>query len=145
MIIAVILYCFNTSTWCQLSVDNYWEMGHMTNKALMGFIAPSQHTFYFKMVTFVCQMENTFHVLTHLFVFTFLEKRDTARSLTRLRPRWKLTSEQVNLIIVYYKAEDRGFETRWGEKFFPIYLILPVALGPVVYSASNRNEYQKQK
>jgi hypothetical protein len=29
--------------------------------------------------------------------------------------------------------------------FFSIYLILPAALGPEVYSASNRNEYQKQK
>jgi hypothetical protein len=29
--------------------------------------------------------------------------------------------------------------------FFPIYLILLAALGPGVYSASNRNEYQKQK
>jgi hypothetical protein len=31
------------------------------------------------------------------------------------------------------------------EFFFPIYLLLPAALGPGVYSASNRNEYQKQK
>jgi hypothetical protein len=29
--------------------------------------------------------------------------------------------------------------------FFSIYLILPGALGPGVHSASNRNEYQKQK
>jgi hypothetical protein len=29
--------------------------------------------------------------------------------------------------------------------FFSICLILPAALGPRVYSASNRNEYQKQK
>jgi hypothetical protein len=29
--------------------------------------------------------------------------------------------------------------------FFPIYLILPAALGPGVYSTSNRNEYQKKK
>jgi hypothetical protein len=29
--------------------------------------------------------------------------------------------------------------------FFSIYLILPAALGPGVYSDSNRNEYQKQK
>jgi hypothetical protein len=29
--------------------------------------------------------------------------------------------------------------------FFSIYLISPAALGPGVYSASNRNEYQKQK
>jgi hypothetical protein len=29
--------------------------------------------------------------------------------------------------------------------FFSIYLILPAALGPGIYSASDRNEYQKQK
>jgi hypothetical protein len=28
---------------------------------------------------------------------------------------------------------------------FPDYQILPAALGPEVYSASNRNEFQKQK
>jgi hypothetical protein len=39
----------------------------------------------------------------------------------------------------------RGFETRWDEWIFWIYLILPAALGPGVYSSSNRNEYQKQK
>jgi hypothetical protein len=43
-----------------------------------------------------------------------------------------------------YKPDSRGFETRCGE-FFSIYLILPAALGPAVYSASNRNECQKQK
>jgi hypothetical protein len=42
-----------------------------------------------------------------------------------------------------YKPEGRGFENRWGEWFLSIHLILPVALGPGVYSASNRNEYQK--
>jgi hypothetical protein len=30
-------------------------------------------------------------------------------------------------------------------EFFTIYLILPTVLGPGVYSASNRNEYKKQK
>jgi hypothetical protein len=29
--------------------------------------------------------------------------------------------------------------------FFSIYIILPVALDPGVYSASNRNEYQEKK
>jgi hypothetical protein len=43
-----------------------------------------------------------------------------------------------------YKPESRGFETRRGELIFSIYLILPAALVPGVYSASNRNEYQKQ-
>jgi hypothetical protein len=36
--------------------------------------------------------------------------------------------------------------SRPGEvKFLSIYLILPAALGPGVYSATNRNEYQKHK
>jgi hypothetical protein len=30
-------------------------------------------------------------------------------------------------------------------EFFSMYLILPAALGPGIYSASNRNEYRKQK
>jgi hypothetical protein len=42
-----------------------------------------------------------------------------------------------------YKQEDRGLETRRGE-FFNLPLFL-VTLGPGVYTASNRNEYQKQK
>jgi hypothetical protein len=42
-----------------------------------------------------------------------------------------------------YKPEGRGFETRWSQWFLSIYLILPAARGPGVYSASNRNEYQK--
>jgi hypothetical protein len=44
-----------------------------------------------------------------------------------------------------YKTEGSGFETRWGERILSIYLILPAALGPVVYSPSNRNDYQKQE
>jgi hypothetical protein len=44
-----------------------------------------------------------------------------------------------------YKTEGREFETRLGEYIFSIYLILPAAIGLVVYSASNRNEYQGQK
>jgi hypothetical protein len=44
-----------------------------------------------------------------------------------------------------YKPEGHGFGTRWGDWFSSIYLFLPVALGPGVYSASNRNEYQKHK
>jgi hypothetical protein len=41
-----------------------------------------------------------------------------------------------------YKPEDRGFETQWGE-ILKICLILLAALGPGVYSASNRNQYGK--
>jgi hypothetical protein len=42
-----------------------------------------------------------------------------------------------------YKSEGRGFDT--DEANFLIYLILPAALGLGVYSALNRNEYQKHK
>jgi hypothetical protein len=38
-----------------------------------------------------------------------------------------------------------GSRSNEENEFFSIYLILPVALDPGVYSASNRNEYQKQK
>jgi hypothetical protein len=41
------------------------------------------------------------------------------------------------------KPEGRGFETMRLLNF-SIYLIPPAALGPTVYSASNRNEYQKK-
>jgi hypothetical protein len=43
------------------------------------------------------------------------------------------------------KPEGHGFEMQWGELIFPIYLILPAALDPGVYSVSHKNEYQKQK
>jgi hypothetical protein len=43
-----------------------------------------------------------------------------------------------------YKLGGRGFDTLRGERIFSIYLIPPAALGPGVYSASNRNEYQKK-
>jgi hypothetical protein len=42
------------------------------------------------------------------------------------------------------KLEGRGFETQWVEWILSIYLILPAVLGPGVYSASNRNDYQKE-
>jgi hypothetical protein len=44
-----------------------------------------------------------------------------------------------------YQLEGRGFKNRWDDWIFSIYLILPDTLGPGIYSASNRNEYQKHK
>jgi hypothetical protein len=43
-----------------------------------------------------------------------------------------------------YKPEDRGFRLAEVSAFFSFYLILLAALGPGVFSTSNRNEYQKQ-
>jgi hypothetical protein len=44
-----------------------------------------------------------------------------------------------------YKHEGHGLETPLGELIFSTYLIFPAALGSGVYSATNRNEYPKQK
>jgi hypothetical protein len=54
-------------------------------------------------------------------------------------------TNKKNILIFLYKPEDRGFETGWHELIFSIYVTLPAALGPGIYSASDRNKYQKQK
>jgi hypothetical protein len=60
-------------------------------------------------------------------------RRKTASGLVRLR--------RVATCIA--KKQVGKFETRQGEWIFLIYLIFPAALDPQIYSASNRNEYQK--
>jgi hypothetical protein len=47
--------------------------------------------------------------------------------------------------ILCYEPEGHGFETWWGNWILSVYLTLLATLGPEVYSASNRDEYQKQK
>jgi hypothetical protein len=54
------------------------------------------------------------------------------------------TSGGVVLKSLRYKPKGIGFQIRWGDWIFSIYLILPAALGPGIHSSSNRNEYQKQ-
>jgi hypothetical protein len=44
-----------------------------------------------------------------------------------------------------YKPVGRGFDSDEVIDLFSIYLFFKAALGPGAYSASNRNEYQKQK
>jgi hypothetical protein len=61
------------------------------------------------------------------------------------RQHWLLQQYSVVVKALCCKQEGRGFETRWGEWIFSLYLILSAALGPGVYSASKRNEYQKQQ
>jgi hypothetical protein len=74
---------------------------------------------------------------------TFFWNVTTYSSITR----YILSAVRATVVVkaLRYKPEDRGFETRWRELIFSIYLILPAALGRGVYSASNRNEYQKPK
>jgi hypothetical protein len=52
---------------------------------------------------------------------------------------------QIVVKALCYKKDGRGFKTRWGEWIVSVDLILLATLGSGVYSASNRNEYQKQK
>jgi hypothetical protein len=46
---------------------------------------------------------------------------------------------------IVVKPKGREFHIRWGNWVLSIYLSLPAALGPGVYTTPNRNEYQKQK
>jgi hypothetical protein len=61
--------------------------------------------------------------------------------------KWKHKGAHGSIVVkaLCYKPQGRGFQTRWGELIFSIYLILPATLGRGVYSATNRNEYQKHK
>jgi hypothetical protein len=53
---------------------------------------------------------------------------------------------RVYLCLVYATSRKvAGSRPVEVNEFFSVYLILPAALGPGVYSASNRNEYQQQK
>jgi hypothetical protein len=61
------------------------------------------------------------------------------------RPLFPLDTVAYLVEALCYKTKGRVFETPWGEWFFSIYLVLPAALGPGIYSASNRNEHHKQK
>jgi hypothetical protein len=71
----------------------------------------------------------------------------TLSSRELLFPKGAISSAHGSLVVkaLCYKPEGRGFEIRWGKLIFSIYLIIPAALGPGVYSVSNINEYQKQK
>jgi hypothetical protein len=64
-----------------------------------------------------------------------------------LSPNYKILQGPYGSVVVealYYKPEGRRFDSRGHSFFFSIYLILKAALGPEVYSASNKNKYQKQ-
>jgi hypothetical protein len=49
------------------------------------------------------------------------------------------------MIIKHYATDRKVAGSIPDEVNFQIYLILPATPGPGVYSASNRNEYQKHK
>jgi hypothetical protein len=67
-----------------------------------------------------------------------------AYRLTTLRRALKTLSENLGLgDAINWK--NTGSRPNEDNESFAIYLILPATLGPGVYSASNRVEYQKQK
>jgi hypothetical protein len=56
---------------------------------------------------------------------------------------WREARGSVVVKALCYKPEGRGSNPDEVIGFFSIDVILPAALGPGVYSASNRNEYQE--
>jgi hypothetical protein len=64
----------------------------------------------------------------------------TLRHLQILVARGSVVAEAL-----HYKPEGPGFKTGRGERISSIYLILPAALVPGIYSASNINKNQKKK
>jgi hypothetical protein len=57
--------------------------------------------------------------------------------------RVKIWCRTYSKYCYYYKPEGRGFDSRWGDWIFSIFLILQPYYGPGVDSASNRNEYRE--
>jgi hypothetical protein len=62
-----------------------------------------------------------------------------------LEKNYNLARGGVVVELLCYKSEYRGFETRSGKRMSSICVILPAPIVLGVYSASNRNEYQRQK
>jgi hypothetical protein len=83
-------------------------------------------------------------LFTHYSVFTACTKWSFIKILI-CYALYGILRDSVVVKILCYKLACCGFETRWGETVFSIYLILAAALGPGVHSVSNRNEYQKQE
>jgi ABC-type uncharacterized transport system permease subunit len=69
----------------------------------------------------------------------------------RLHLVWWILSNISGYAVVYWLRHYATSRKVAGStpdeviQFFSMYLIVSAAIGPVVYSASNRNEYQKQK
>jgi hypothetical protein len=73
-----------------------------------------------------------------------VESSNTEFNRETMYARWGHSGYVVEWLIeaLRYKPQSRGFEPRWGDWIFPIYIILPVALGAVVLSAG-KPEHQK--
>jgi hypothetical protein len=54
-------------------------------------------------------------------------------------------SSRGNVVVYSTSRKVAGSRSDEMKEFFSLCLILPAALSPGVYSASNRNKYQKQK
>jgi hypothetical protein len=52
---------------------------------------------------------------------------------------------EIKYLRHYATSQKVIFETQLGKWLLSVYLILLAALGPGVYSVSNRNDYQRQK
>jgi hypothetical protein len=79
----------------------------------------------------------SFQILSHLSI--------TCHPTVRLNVVFSRIRGSIVVKALCYEMEVIGLETRRCEGISSIYVIFPALLGPVVYSASNRIEFQKQK
>jgi hypothetical protein len=57
----------------------------------------------------------------------------------------QMSRELTSVSVQKQYLEVRVFDTGLGDRISSVYVILPAALGPGIYSASKRNQYQKKK
>jgi hypothetical protein len=77
----------------------------------------------------------------------YLPRKGKRKSFLLDNRTWIETEARGNVVVkaLHHEQKSRGFQTNWGELIVSISRVLPAAGGPGVYSATNRNEYQKQK
>jgi hypothetical protein len=71
-----------------------------------------------------------------------------SRDLGRIRDEVVMDTSRRGIVVIKALDTNRkvaGSRPEEVNEFFSMYLILPAALGPGVYSVCNWNEYQKQK
>jgi hypothetical protein len=92
-----------------------------------------------------CRFPELVFTVLHLALTRVVAKIcEVGARLVSVIPQKCRTRGSVVVEALSYKPEDRGFQTRLGEWFLSIYLILPATLDPRVYSSFTRNEYHRQ-
>jgi hypothetical protein len=87
-------------------------------------------------------LEEVYRYVTGTFVAL---QSNSGRAIREREEIWTRHSREGVHAALCYMPEGREFRTGWGEWIISVHLVLPASLGPGVHSASDINEYQKQK